>query len=488
MQESNPPKTLYHAAPKSAREDISVNGLDPKENTWNTGADSEGKYENEHLWTKGEDGELFAYEYRPAGIYMFEDKSDGERYASGFDMDLYSIDTDTNNREIIRDPSSAVNWDYLDDGKAYVTRYVEPSALTIVSSVEKHLGMGVVPFFVKFAPDLVPTLKHLGSKHDQKTHGRWSASGKVSLGENITVEQTGKSTYNYSYFGNEFTTDLDYFEVRLKPDQGLDPSDALDNYLRDLAGLPPDSEASQRAFRALQQDISETKEYTGYELDQLGEIAQMEQWNQWEGNYNMRTISGEMMGLDRPAGGSDYFTESELTQIENRTGGWDEVYVPTTHAMMSNAANSVPTDFSMERAMVVRDNSRVLETQTGDSIAMPLSGFSPQAEIVDRFKMGGVFQADYSEDVYTPKLKEVVFNVEPGAKGVRMSPDYDLSYDSLMPQELPMEVTVQGRFEVTGRNSTFKTNPDTGEDYESVEFKIKQTQVFNPATGDYDDV
>lgn len=313
--------------------------------------------------------------------------------------------------------------------------------------------LDVLPSVVRFSPGLVPTLKHLGSKHDQKTHGRWSASGEVSLGQNITVKKTGVSTYDYSYFGNEFTADLNYFEVKLRPSDG----DAM-------------------------------YEYEGLDLDPLGEVAQMEQWNQWEGNYNMRTISGEMMGLDRPAGGSDYFTESELTQIENRTGGWDEVYVPTTHAMMSNAANSVPTDFSMERAMVVRDNSRVLETQTGDVISMPLSGFSPQADIVDRFKMGGIFEADYSEDVYTPKLKEVVFNVEPGAKGVRMSPDYDLSYDPLMPQELPLEVTVQGKFEVTGRSSTFKTNPNTGEDYESVEFKIKQTQVFNPATGEYDDV
>ncbi len=315
--------------------------------------------------------------------------------------------------------------------------------------------LDVLPSVVRFSPGLVPTLKHLGSKHDQKTHGRWSASGEVSLGQNITVKQTGENTYDYSYFGNEFTVDLDYFKIRLRPDEGLETVLTV---------------------------------FTGDELDQLGEVAQMEQWNQWEGNYNMRTISGEMMGLNRPAGGSDYFTDSELTQIANRTGGWDEVYVPTTHAMMSNAANSVPTDFSMERAMVVRDNSRVLETQTGDSIAMPLSGFSPQAEIVDRFKMGGALQADYSEDVYTPNLKEVVFNVEPGAKGVRMSPDYDLSYDPQMPQELPLEVTVQGRFEVTGRNSTFKTNPFTGEDYESVEFKIKQTQVFNPATGEYDDV
>jgi len=154
MEESDPPKTLYHAAPKAAREDIAVNGLDPQEKTWNVGGEGGDKYEDEHLWRMGDDGEEFAYEYRPVGIYMFEKKSDGEQYATGSGMDLYSIDTDTNDREIIRDPSVAREWDY-EDRHTFVTRYVDPSALTIVSSVAKHLG----------------------NQHNQKTHGRWAGGG-----------------------------------------------------------------------------------------------------------------------------------------------------------------------------------------------------------------------------------------------------------------------------------------------------------------------
>ena len=59
---------------------------------------------------------------------MFPDEARAREYMRPTD-DLYEVDTAANGREIIRDPSVAVNWDYLDeDQKAYVTRYVEPGA------------------------------------------------------------------------------------------------------------------------------------------------------------------------------------------------------------------------------------------------------------------------------------------------------------------------------------------------------------------------
>ena len=152
IQEPNPPAVLYHVAPKSARADILRNGLDPADRTWNTGAGADDEYRDEHLWMKDENGEDFAYDYRPKGIYMFPSVERANQYAEGNNGDVYRIDTKANRREIIRDPSVAGNWDYLDPeyDHAYVTRYVEPSALTLLGPIEKHLS----------------------GQHDQKTHGR----------------------------------------------------------------------------------------------------------------------------------------------------------------------------------------------------------------------------------------------------------------------------------------------------------------------------
>jgi hypothetical protein len=137
INEPNPPEVAYHVAPRSAREDILNNGLDPKDETWNTGAGADGTYRDEHLWMEDDDGNEFAYEYRPVGVYMFPTLERAQEYAGGKDADIYEIDTAINDREIIRDPSSAVNWDFLEEHeKAYVTRYVDPSALKIVGESE----------------------------------------------------------------------------------------------------------------------------------------------------------------------------------------------------------------------------------------------------------------------------------------------------------------------------------------------------------------
>jgi hypothetical protein len=134
IQEPNPPKTGYHVAPKSAREDILKNGLDAKDTTWNTGIGMSGTevFRDEHLWTKDDEGNDWAYEYRPIGIYMFDDLDRARAYA-GDDDNIYEIDTVSNGREIIRDPVSAANWDYLmDEEKSWVTRYVQPESLKLI--------------------------------------------------------------------------------------------------------------------------------------------------------------------------------------------------------------------------------------------------------------------------------------------------------------------------------------------------------------------
>jgi DNA polymerase III epsilon subunit-like protein len=138
IQEPNPPSVMYHVAPKSAREDILKNGLDAKNETWNTGVGGDGDevFRDEHLWSKDDNGDEFAYEYRPVGIYMFSDLEAAQRYA-GEDKDIYEVNTESNNREIIRDPSNAANWDFLEeDEKAYVTRYVQPDSIKLLEAPE----------------------------------------------------------------------------------------------------------------------------------------------------------------------------------------------------------------------------------------------------------------------------------------------------------------------------------------------------------------
>jgi hypothetical protein len=136
IREPNPPKTMYHVAPKSIREDALKNGLDPKDLTHNTGLGAYGddKFEDEHLWTKNDDGEYWAYEYRPIGVYMFDSLEEAQKYASE-NSDIYEIDTVSNNREIIRDPVSAANWDYLmDEEKSWVSRYIQPQSLKLLNN------------------------------------------------------------------------------------------------------------------------------------------------------------------------------------------------------------------------------------------------------------------------------------------------------------------------------------------------------------------
>jgi hypothetical protein len=136
IREPNPPKTTYHVAPKSVREDVLKNGLDPKDLTHNTGLGAYGddKFEDEHLWSKDDNGDYFAFEYRPIGVYMFDSLEEAQKYASE-NSDIYEIDTVSNNREIIRDPVSAANWDYLmDEEKSWVTRYVQPQSLKLIDN------------------------------------------------------------------------------------------------------------------------------------------------------------------------------------------------------------------------------------------------------------------------------------------------------------------------------------------------------------------
>jgi len=134
MRQGTPPKKLYHVAPRKLRKQILADGLEGTD-TWNTGAGMGDEWKDEMLWTQGEDGNLFPFEYRPVGVYMFPSLEAAQGYYNDDEHDIYEIDTDVSGGEVIRDPSQAVNWDYAEDSdKTYVTRYVPPSALKLVNS------------------------------------------------------------------------------------------------------------------------------------------------------------------------------------------------------------------------------------------------------------------------------------------------------------------------------------------------------------------
>lgn len=167
IREENPPAKLYHVAPRAVRDDILKRGLDVSDmNTWNTGLGiGSGKYEDEHLWELGDDGEYFAYEYRPFGVYMFPTLERAREYASAGENDIYEIDTEENGREIIRDPSVAANWEYDDEwNRAYVTRYVKPGALKLVGSNKKSSKKSVD----EYLDDLCTVLAELEGKGVQR--------------------------------------------------------------------------------------------------------------------------------------------------------------------------------------------------------------------------------------------------------------------------------------------------------------------------------
>lgn len=126
MHEPDPPKTLFHVAPKSARASIEREGLEPQGRTWNTGGFMTGQWDEDSEWLHNEDG---PYEYRPEGVYMFGNRQSADEYNHDGQGDVYEINTKDHDHEIARDPHQAYDWDYVSpENRAWVTRRVRPGA------------------------------------------------------------------------------------------------------------------------------------------------------------------------------------------------------------------------------------------------------------------------------------------------------------------------------------------------------------------------
>lgn len=138
--EANIPDTVYHVAPRSARESIDAVGLDPNSSTWNTGAGQGDMWYEEALWQRlGDSGEMIPTEYRPEGIYLFEDLEAARDYARN-GGDIYEVDLSRvaeDGGPVIRDPSNAHNWEYLlNEERAYVTRLVPEGYFRRIEEIE----------------------------------------------------------------------------------------------------------------------------------------------------------------------------------------------------------------------------------------------------------------------------------------------------------------------------------------------------------------
>ena len=124
---------MYHVAPMWERENILANGLDATGQTHNT---------SESGWKDGWEGEPEESEWRPEGVYAFDDHASATEYARAKGQhDIWEINTQHPSMagiDPIRDPSIAHNWG-ADDYMGHVFQHVPAQAVRRVEPGE-HLA------------------------------------------------------------------------------------------------------------------------------------------------------------------------------------------------------------------------------------------------------------------------------------------------------------------------------------------------------------
>jgi hypothetical protein len=136
-QDGELPDTVYHVAPASARELIAEEGLSVHaERTHNVGggwhSDDE---DDEFIYEDMGEGPV-ATEWRPHAVFVWPTLEQAVRYCQD-GMDIYEIDVESVYGEFLRDPSVAMNWDYVDDDhRAYMVDHVPTSAIERMPSPE----------------------------------------------------------------------------------------------------------------------------------------------------------------------------------------------------------------------------------------------------------------------------------------------------------------------------------------------------------------
>jgi len=207
-------------------------------------------------------------------------------------------------------------------------------------------------------------VKHLEGEHDQKSHGSW-ATGTVR------------------YRGREVVPGVFEFEYG---------------------------------------DMTFSRD-TIYGLGDVAEAA-ISTLSTWHGNFAMRSVSAHMMGIERPptAGGENVDEqerhayesgESEGLDDDSRESVEDQIY--QTYALMDAVAQSEPTTETLYRGMAVPSDSPVLGMKAGDEFMIPLSAFTWERDMAQRFsepesRLGPAALPDEND-------RSMMLRLAPGAKG-----------------------------------------------------------------------
>lgn len=309
------------------------------------------------------------------------------------------------------------------------------------------------------------------------------APKKITLGEKgygarTTIEKVGEGVFRYSYgfpmHQQEFTVDINGYPLVVDPEN--------------IPIVP----------------VEQTFDIDRYEGTDLAEMAGRvlnEQWNQWEGNFAIRTIASNMMDLSVHSEGSSGLSESAISGIIglDKFSDYPELFVPAAHSMLVGIAESKKTDFSVSRAMVVPEDSSITYFGKGDELSIPPSGFTPSKSLLQDFQIGGMYERNVQGESYsTINPVEVVFVLQRGAKGVRSATYGELGMDSPEGKtrlDLPIELVTGGKFKIVKRED-YTVERKSNYDYDSsnepqresrgVRYTIVQTEFFNPETGKYE--
>jgi hypothetical protein len=250
----------------------------------------------------------------------------------------------------------------------------------------------------------------------------------------------------------------------------------------------------------------------------------------------MRHMSAAMMGLDHPyAGGGERF-EYEFAQavvdgerpddadMAQAVEDFLSAHAATTHAMVQAVADNhreFAEDWEgvVRRGMVVQvdefGESPLHRLRDGETIDMPLSGFSPNVNLVDQFLRGGEMGRDVMQSeedfVFTPRWGSVMFEFDTtGARTLLPANWSELASDTSMwvhtsyedraadledgenfrTVAAPHEVVTQGKFRVLGSRDVERRFSEVfGGDRKTEDMRvitIQQVAVYNPRSGTYD--
>lgn len=108
----------------------------------------------------------------------------------------------------------------------------------------------------------------------------------------------------------------------------------------------------------------------------------------WQGNYIIRTVSANIMGIEGSIGrGSENLSPETLHTVDKgsidlkdkepeRTAHYTKIAIELTVQMMA-ATSQYLSNYNLYRGMEVREGSPFLDAKRGDTFAFPLSAFSP---------------------------------------------------------------------------------------------------------------